>query len=126
MRLDDTEPLTNISKESLLNITLVIGISKGDRMDWVVQKATELGVHNIQPLLTNRVDTKLNASREEKKIEHWESVAISACEQCGRSVVPKISHPIKITDWLNETRDTLKLVLTQSGKTLKNLNQYEN
>ena len=122
VRLDDIEPLTNTSKESSLYITLVIGISKGDRMDWVVQKATELGVHNIQPLLTNRVDTKLNASREEKKIEHWESVAISACEQCGRSVLPKISHPIKIADWLSETRDTLKLVLTPSGKTLKNLN----
>ena len=122
VRLDDTEPLINTSKESSLNITLVIGISKGDRMDWVIQKATELGVNNIQPLITNRVDTKLNASREEKKMEHWQSVAISACEQCGRSVVPKLSHPIKITDWLSETRDTLKLVLEPSGKTLKNLN----
>ena len=120
--LDDTEPMINTSKESPLDITLIIGISKGDRMDWVIQKATELGVNNIQPLLTNRVDTKLNASREEKKIEHWQSVAISACEQCGRSIIPKLSRPIKITDWLSETRDTLKLVLDSSGKKLKNFN----
>lgn len=120
--LNDTETSIYPCKESPIDITLAIGISKGDRMDWVVQKATELGVNKIQPLLTHRVDKPFNESRLKKKTEHWQAVAISACEQCGRSVIPQLANAITTNDWLSESRDTLKLVLDPNGKTLKTLN----
>ncbi len=86
--------------ESPLHTTLGIAVSKGERMDWVVQKATELGVTEIQPLLTRRVEVKLADARADKKIEHWRSVLVSACEQCGRSVVPQLHNPLKLQNWL--------------------------
>lgn len=98
---------------SPLNLTLAIGISKGDRMDWVIQKATELGVTAIVPLYTERVDVKLNAQRQEKKQRHWQQVMISACEQSGRSKLVDITEPAPLIDWLEHTEKTepLRLVL---------------
>jgi 16S rRNA (uracil1498-N3)-methyltransferase len=89
-----------VSNESPLHITLLQGISSGDRMDYTIQKAVELGVNEIQPLSTERSVLKLTAERAEKRLEHWQNVVIAACEQSGRAKVPKVAKPINLTAWL--------------------------
>lgn len=76
--------------ESTLSITLVQAIARGDKMDGIIQKATELGVNTIQPIYTSHSINTLETNREERKRAHWQSIVISACEQCGRSVLPQI------------------------------------
>ncbi|KRO97204.1 MAG: 16S rRNA methyltransferase [SAR92 bacterium BACL26 MAG-121220-bin70] len=98
-------------RESPLKVHLAIGVSRGDRMDWIVQKATELGVCSITPLFTERTEVKLNAERLNKKNRHWQQVAISACEQCQRTLVPLVSPAIALTQWVAVDNDSLKLVL---------------
>ena len=73
-------------------------------MDWVIQKSTELGVTEIQPLATDRSVARLSAERTARRLEHWQQVAISACEQCGRNVLPKIHTPLDIMDWLQQVK----------------------
>lgn len=85
--------------ESPLKIHLVQGISRGERMDFVVQKATELGVKRITPVLTEYGVVKLDETRKKKRRNHWESVAKSACEQSGRTRLPLIDTPITLKDW---------------------------
>ena len=87
--------------ESPLKIHLGQVISKGERMDFVIQKATELGVFAIHPLFSERCVVHLKNERLEKKIEHWQKIAIHAAEQSGRGVVPAIKNPISLTEWLH-------------------------
>ena len=89
-----------INNEPPLNITLLQGISSGDRMDYTIQKAVELGVKQIQPIATERSVVKLSAERAEKRVEHWQNVVISACEQCGRAIIPIVSAPKTLANWL--------------------------
>ena len=77
--------------ESPLRITLVQGIARGEKMDWILQKATELGVAAIVPVSSERSEVKLDAERAGKRLAHWRSVVISACEQCGRARVPEVA-----------------------------------
>lgn len=86
--------------ESPLTIELGVAISKGERMDFVVQKATELGVTRIVPLLTERVEVRLKGDREERRLEHWRGIAIAACEQSGRATIPQLSAPLPYAQWL--------------------------
>jgi 16S rRNA (uracil1498-N3)-methyltransferase len=86
--------------ESPVEINLVQGVSRGERMDLVVQKATELGVQRITPVLTERSVVRLHGDRSERRREHWEKVAQSACEQCGRNIVPVIDEPQPFAIWL--------------------------
>ncbi|MDI1309788.1 MAG: 16S rRNA (uracil(1498)-N(3))-methyltransferase [Methylotenera sp.] len=86
--------------ESPLNITLLQGISSGDRMDYTIQKAVELGVKVIQPIATERSVVKLSAERAEKRLEHWQNIVISACEQCGRATIPQVLAPKTLANWL--------------------------
>ncbi|MGQ0429857.1 MAG: 16S rRNA (uracil(1498)-N(3))-methyltransferase [Gammaproteobacteria bacterium] len=86
--------------ESPLAVTLVQGIARGERMDLVVQKATELGVAAIQPVATERSVVRLDAQAGQAKLAHWRGVAIAACEQCGRARLPAIGEPLPFTDWL--------------------------
>ena len=97
--------------ESPLKITLVQAISRGERMDYALQKATELGVYRIQPLISQRVGVRLDASRQAKRLKHWQGVVISACEQSGRAFVPEVRTPLSITDWLSESDKAQRLVL---------------
>lgn len=97
--------------ESSLQVHLGQGLSRGERMDWAIQKATELGVAEITPLFTERCEVRLNKERMEKRLEHWRQVAISACEQCGRSLVPVIHPPQQLKDWQESVAADLKLVL---------------
>lgn len=86
-----------INNESPLNITLLQAISSGDRMDFTIQKAVELGVTSIQPITSQRSVVKLSSERAEKRTEHWQNVAISACEQSGRAFVPKVHAPLNFS-----------------------------
>lgn len=97
--------------ESPLRIHLGQGLSRGERMDWAIQKATELGVTEITPLLSERCEVRLKDERADKRLAHWQQIAISACEQCGRSVVPTINAPLGLPGWLAQTEAELKLVL---------------
>lgn len=108
--------------ESPLFTHLAIGISKGDRMDTVMQKATELGVNRITPLFTEHGDVKLKADRLDKKIQHWQGVIHSACEQCGRSRIPLLDKPLRLQDYLQNAECDLKFVLyPNSNQTLAEL-----
>jgi 16S rRNA (uracil1498-N3)-methyltransferase len=97
--------------ESPLSVHLGIGVSRGERMDWVVQKATELGISEISPLLSERTEVKLRAERVEKKLEHWRRIAISACEQCGRNRLPRLNTPLGLPGWLEAAEAERKYVL---------------
>lgn len=103
-----------INTESPLRIRLVQGISRGERMDIVVQKATELGVFRISPVLTDYSVVKLPPDRAAKRRAHWQKVARSACEQCRRNVVPAIDAPQSLDDWFadNAAADETRLILT--------------
>ena len=105
------QPVAN-SSESTLQIVLGQTLSKGDRMDYAVQKATEMGVTHIVPLSTERCDVRLKGDREDKRLSHWRSVAISAAEQCGRARVPKILPVMNVNEWLEYSQGCdLRLVL---------------
>jgi 16S rRNA (uracil1498-N3)-methyltransferase len=97
--------------ESPLAIHLGVAMSRGDRMDLVVQKATELGVAEITPLFTERTEVKLSAERALKKHRHWQQIIISACEQCGRNRLPELLSPKSLDQWLPHTQGDRKFVL---------------
>lgn len=104
-----TEQLAGLA-ESSLRIHLGQGLSRGERMDWAIQKATELGVAEITPIVSERCEVRLKDERADKRLAHWRQIAISACEQCGRSVLPIINPPAQLQDWL-KVEASLKLVL---------------
>jgi 16S rRNA (uracil1498-N3)-methyltransferase len=86
--------------ESPLSVTLAQAMARGEKMDWIVQKATELGVTRIVPLQTERSELRLDARRAEKRLAHWRAVATAACEQSGRAVIPHIEAPGPLDSWL--------------------------
>ena len=86
-------------------------MSKGDRMDYAIQKAVELGVSEIQLLTSERCEMRLKYDRDQKKLDHWQGVAIAACEQCGLNIVPKILAPLSLEKWLDSELPSTKLVL---------------
>ncbi|WP_353141545.1 16S rRNA (uracil(1498)-N(3))-methyltransferase [Acinetobacter pragensis] len=86
-------------------------MSKGDRMDYAIQKAVELGVSEIQLLTSERCEMRLKYDRDQKKLDHWQGIAIAACEQCGMNIVPKIHAPISLDKWLASELPETKLVL---------------
>jgi len=106
---------SEINRESPLNIHLGIGLSRGDRMDSIVQKSTEAGVTQISPLFTQRTEVKLTGRRLENKLLHWEKICIGACEQSCRNKIPVINSPIKVNNWVNSTSSEKKLVLDHNG-----------
>jgi len=102
--------------ESPLRITLVQAISRGERMDWTLQKATELGVRTIVPVLSARSVVRLDDSQAEKKLRHWRAIVAGACEQCGRSVVPEIRQPQELSRYLaSSAREGQRFVLSPTG-----------
>ncbi|HEY7888965.1 MAG TPA: 16S rRNA (uracil(1498)-N(3))-methyltransferase [Steroidobacteraceae bacterium] len=109
----DRSPAT---RESALSLTLAQGVSRGERMDWVIQKAAELGVTCIVPVMTERTVVKLDAKQAERKLAHWRGIAVAACEQSGRDRLPDIDSPLPLHDFLAriDPRATLVL-LSHSG-----------
>lgn len=106
-----------IESESALSITLLQGISSGDRMDYTIQKAVELGVWGIQPISTERSVVKLSQERAQKRLEHWQNIVISACEQSGRAFVPQVLEPLSLSHWLanNPFNDDTRILLNPVG-----------
>ncbi len=106
-----------IERESPLTLTLAQGVSRGERMDLVVQKATELGVSGIVPLFTERSVVRLGAQQAERKLNHWRAITIAACEQSGRNRLPNVAPPLSLADWLRSgaDRDGGRLLLSPAA-----------
>jgi 16S rRNA (uracil1498-N3)-methyltransferase len=102
--------------DSSLAIHLGLGLSRGERMDYAIQKATEAGVTSITPLLTERCEVKLKGDRIDNRMSHWERVAISACEQSGRCTVPTIANPLTLSEWVLAPRSGASFVLDHRGE----------
>ena len=100
--------------EAARAVHLAVGMPANERMDWLVEKATELGVASIQPLMTERSVLRLSGERAEKKRLHWQGIAVAACEQCGRNRVPLIHAPASLSDWLKtqSPADDTRLLLS--------------
>lgn len=105
-----------VENESPLNIHLGQGISRGDRMDFTLQKSVELGVNKITPLFTERCGIKLSSERLAKKREQWQKIVISACEQSGRCIVPEVTEPMLLQDWFKQETNAIKLNLHPKAK----------
>jgi 16S rRNA (uracil1498-N3)-methyltransferase len=100
-----------VSCESPLQLTLAQGISKGERMDYTIQKAVELGISRIVPIDTERSVVNLRGERLNKRMEHWRGVIISACEQCGRNTLPQLLPLVTLQEWLQQPLEGNGLVL---------------
>ena len=107
---------STVIRESPLSLTLAQGVSRGERMDWVVQKATELGVTRIVPVLTERTVVKLDAKQAERKLLHWQGIATAACEQSGRDRIPAIDAPLEMAAFLGGVdRRATRVLLSPTG-----------
>ena len=116
----------SIDIESPLQIHLVIALSKGDKMEMIVQKATELGVCSIIPVLSERSDVKLNAERREKKQRQWQQIAISACEQSGRNYVPQVEAIQGLDNCLSQIQQGLIAIFhTIGGEPLSRISKQQ-
>ncbi|MGH8060718.1 MAG: 16S rRNA (uracil(1498)-N(3))-methyltransferase [Pseudoxanthomonas sp.] len=105
-----------VGNESPLRITLVQGIARGEKMDLILQKATELGVAGFIPVLAERTEVKLDAERTEKRMAHWRSVIVSACEQSGRARIPGLTQPVALGQAATKLADdAVKLTLDPVG-----------
>ncbi|UZK02630.1 16S rRNA (uracil(1498)-N(3))-methyltransferase [Venatoribacter cucullus] len=102
-----------LRQEPPLRLALHLGqvVSKGDRMDFTIQKATELGISDITPLWSERCEVRLKGERLDKKMEHWRNVAVAACEQSGRTWVPEIHQPVHFLDWTSARQEDVRLLL---------------
>lgn len=105
------DQFNKLDRTAPFNVVLGQVMSKGDRMDYAIQKATELGVTTIQLLTSDRCEMRLKYDRDQKKLDHWQSVAIAACEQCGMNRVPEILAPISLNDWVKSELPTSRFVL---------------
>jgi 16S rRNA (uracil1498-N3)-methyltransferase len=108
----------DVERESPLAITLVQGVSSGDRMDYTLQKAVELGVVRIQPLLTKRGVVRLEGTRASTRVEHWRRIVIAACEQCGRNRIPEVLPLLDFHQYKTHT-DEPRLLLSAQGKSIR-------
>lgn len=103
--------------ESHLQLHVGLGISKGERMDYAIQKLVETGIRSITPLSTEYTVVKLDPRRKQTRHQHWQGVIISACEQCGRNLLPDLHETDEISNWLTNTKSDLKLAFDASGDT---------
>ncbi len=113
----DVLSASTVDNESPLRIVLVQGIARGEKMDLILQKATELGVAGVVPVIAERTEVKLDAERTAKRMAHWRSVMVSACEQSGRARVPELSQPAALMQAAaNLPPDCVKLTLDPAGE----------
>jgi 16S rRNA (uracil1498-N3)-methyltransferase len=102
-----------VEREASRAIHLVVGMPANERMDWLVEKAAELGASSIQPVLAERSVLRLKGERADKKRAHWQGIAVAACEQCGRNRVPPVHEVMGLTEWLAAApAGTLRLMLS--------------
>ena len=110
----------DVERESPLAITLVQGVSSGDRMDYTIQKAVELGVVIIQPLLTKRGVVRLEGTRAQARVSHWQKVVIAACEQCGRNRIPEVLSLMDFGSYARDVKDAApRLLLSGLGRSIR-------
>ncbi len=107
--------LRAIERESPLTLTLAQGVSRGERMDLVVQKATELGASGLAPVLAERSVVRLTAQQAERRLNHWRAIAIAACEQSGRNRLPAIASPVPLKDFLRTSDGSMRLLLSPAA-----------
>lgn len=112
----EADACLSIAKESPLHLHLGQGVSKGDRMDIVLQKSVELGVSEITPVITERCAVKLDESRWEKKLSQWQKIVIGACEQSGRNTLPVLNTPVSLNQWLSNSTVSSRLVLAPGAE----------
>jgi len=105
------ESKQQVNNESTLTITLLQGIARGEKMDLILQKATELGVHAIIPVSSQRSEVRLDAERAEKRVAHWQAVVAAACAQCGRARIPTVAAPHALASALSTLTSELRLFL---------------
>lgn len=106
----------NINRESNLKIHLAQGLVSGDKMDFILQKFVELGGTKITPIIAARCNVRLSHDRWRKKITRWQKIIISACEQCGRNILPRINLPISFMDFIVQDRSETKIILDPTGE----------
>lgn len=106
-----------VDRESPLDVILAQGVSSGERMDYTLQKAVELGVYALQPIVTRRTVVRLDADRRQRRRSHWQGVVMSACEQCGRCRLPEVGEILEYPAWIGLARDmdVIKLMLDPEG-----------
>lgn len=121
------ETITEVSRESALQVHLAQSLVKGDKMDWIIQKAVELGVASITPLVTDRSVVRLDGDRLEKKRQHWQTVCIGACEQSGRNQIPPIHQALSFEQFLSQSDAKFTYMLSPQAEASwpKNLNSAE-
>jgi 16S rRNA (uracil1498-N3)-methyltransferase len=107
-----------VEREATRAVHLLTGITANERMDWLVEKATELGVASITPLVAERSVLKLKGERADKKLAHWQGVAVAAAEQCGRNRVPTVHPAVTLIEWLKKASPGERWVLSLSEGTL--------
>lgn len=100
-----------INRESALRINLGQALVRNEKMDWLIQKSVELGVHTITPIISQHSRKKVDAEKQQKRLRHWQAIAIHACEQCGRNCIPKIHEPITLPCWLSDNQQNHGVVL---------------
>lgn len=105
-----------INRESPLRVVLVQALASGDKMDWIVQKAVELGAVAVMPVQAERSVLRLTGDRAEKRRAHWQQVAVSACEQCGRNLVPEVGPLRSLAAYLDDTPTVSRLILAPGGE----------
>ncbi|XLZ72815.1 16S rRNA (uracil(1498)-N(3))-methyltransferase [Massilia sp. SR12] len=93
-------------------VTLAQALPEGSKMDWIIEKAVELGVATIQPLAARRCVVRLSAERAEKKLEHWNGIVVSASEQCGRNRLAAVTPPLEFRDWIGRQDLHKRVILT--------------
>lgn len=111
----EIDQFMSVERESPLAVTLAQGISTGDRMDLTIQKAVELGVAAIQPLMAERSVVRLKGDRSASRRQHWERIVVASCEQCGRNRIPRVSPALSTTDY-HAPKDALKLLLSPGAQ----------
>lgn len=111
---------SDVEREPARKVHLIVGVPANDRMDWLVEKATELGVASIQPVMTERSVLRLSGERADKKRTHWQAVAVAACEQCGRNQVPVVHEVLTLNAWMalqKENSETARYLLSLRPET---------
>lgn len=111
----------DLEREAGVAVHLAIGMPANERMDWLVEKASELGAASLQPLITARAVVRLAGERAQRKREHWQAIAAAACEQCGRNRVPPVHEPLAYAHWLERVAGAAarKVVLSLSPQSTR-------
>ena len=111
----------DVDRESSLEIGLVQGLPEADKMDWIIQKAAELGAAWIQPVVCERSVVRLSGERAQRREAHWQRVAVAACEQCGRDRIPEVRPTLPFPNWLAAPSETPRWLLVPDGESISTL-----